>query len=174
MRSTDFRDQLVAAPLKRPRGIPTGRRGRRFPRPIGRGPIEAGSTARDRATPHWNFRDQLVAAPLKLRFRWQGSGRRRYFRDQLVAAPLKRSGRLCRRQIVDDFRDQLVAAPLKPPLEPAAELSAPLFPRPIGRGPIEAYRRVRAGHNPPHHFRDQLVAAPLKLLRLLSWSAWSA
>ena len=89
-----FRDQLVAAPLKRPRGIPTGRRGRRFPRPIGRGPIEAGSTARDRATPHWNFRDQLVAAPLKLNGNTEWEDGPVDFRDQLVAAPLKR----CRRK----------------------------------------------------------------------------
>ena len=61
----NFRDQLVAAPLKR---RPQRRHGQLDPA---------------------HFRDQLVAAPLKLVLALAGAGIWLHFRDQLVAAPLK-------------------------------------------------------------------------------------
>jgi hypothetical protein len=93
-----------------------------FPRPIGRGPIEAIKLVRSNAAARtWralDFRDQLVAAPLKLEALPVLYVKRlaHYFRDQLVAAPLKRCG-------------SSLATP---------KVSIEEFPRPIGRGPIEA------------------------------------
>src|SRR5579884_3526608 len=95
----NFRDRSVAAPLK-PAGIqsrhgpstafprPIGRGpieaavflllglwGAKFPRPIGRGPIEAFPKSSYKSR-YSNFRDRSVAAPLKLknRFRARGGG----------------------------------------------------------------------------------------------------
>ena len=60
-----FRDQLIAAPLK-----PDHALAERCPRIA-------------------QFRDQLIAAPLKRELRFASSDRRSQFRDQLIAAPLK-------------------------------------------------------------------------------------
>src|SRR5256885_342704 len=60
----NFRDQLIAAPLKRI--LPAPRR------------AEA-----------WDFRDQLIAAPLKQHYPVEVLAAVGHFRDQLIAAPLK-------------------------------------------------------------------------------------
>ena len=60
-----FRDQLIAAPLKRRFGRRTPPPGAPFPRSADRGPIEA-TWCLPRATAAAYFRDQLIAAPLKL------------------------------------------------------------------------------------------------------------
>ena len=88
------------------------------------------------------------------------------FRDQLVAAPLKRRANPEKENSRRNFRDQLVAAPLKLAVAASAAPVPPLFPRPIGRGPIEAL--VQLVLVLVHlHFRDQLVAAPLKLCSII-------
>jgi len=87
-RSAHFRDQLIAAPLKR-EGL------YHF------------------LCSNIDFRDQLIAAPLKPLTRLLLPFLTINFRDQLIAAPLKREGLyhfLCSNI---DFRDQLIAAPLK-------------------------------------------------------------
>ena len=63
----NFRDLKVAAPLKR-RAVVPGVRARlaRFPRPKGRGPIEAIAFLYGRRCGRSYFRDLKVAAPLKL------------------------------------------------------------------------------------------------------------
>jgi len=133
----DFRDQLIAAPLKLA-GVPAGRVDRiAFPRSIDRGPIEAQSRC-GRSKRNRDFRDQLIAAPLK---RPEGFERRTeavYFRDQLIAAPLKLGGRANIDVLGPHFRDQLIAAPLKPFLFNDLRPPPPAFPRSIDRGPIEA------------------------------------
>ena len=85
----DFRDQLVAAPLK----------------------PAAGSFVP--ATSSRDFRDQLVAAPLKPTPSGTNSSAIGHFRDQLVAAPLKHFRLMSPPWRRGNFRDQLVAAPLK-------------------------------------------------------------
>ena len=85
-----------------------------------------------------DFRDQLVAAPLKLVTSNANVPTPLYFRDQLVAAPLKLRFFGCLHVLILHFRDQLVAAPLKLAHSGSRWRCQPAFPRPIGRGPIEA------------------------------------
>src|SRR5581483_2295174 len=108
-----FRDRTVAAPLKHDR-LDRGRgRLQLFPRPDGRGPIEA---------PCWpcaavytrGFRDRTVAAPLKrARQVAQPALALLRFRDRTVAAPLKPESVLPGAPPPPGFRDRTVAAALK-------------------------------------------------------------
>ena len=84
----EFRDQLIAAPLK-PAQL-TGREigGEVIPRSTDRGPIEAMAAFASRPT-RSQFRDQLIAAPLKHGLRAVSKPAWGEFRDQLIAAPLK-------------------------------------------------------------------------------------
>ena len=59
-----FRDQLIAASLKRDRSAMTARDSSRFPRSTDRGLIEAVDPELG-ADRHRHFRDQLIAASLK-------------------------------------------------------------------------------------------------------------
>src|SRR5579884_2336007 len=133
-----------------------------FPRPQGRGSIEAAPSP-DRPWPSTRgFHDRKVVAPLKLwtaavrsmtfRFpRPQGRGSieaaapptrdactRGCFHDRKVVAPLKPFGRRPARGPAGSFHDRKVVAPLKPQLCPTTLSSSPTFPRPQGRGSIEA------------------------------------
>src|SRR5579875_2365415 len=113
----DFRDRSVAAPLKLSSRMHTSLRapafprpiGRgpieatalpwvlhgcadAFPRPIGRGPIEASHSLANPRTSTTDFRDRSVAAPLKLLVARPVEGSAEgNFRDRSVAAPLKHS-----------------------------------------------------------------------------------
>ena len=60
----DFRDQLIAAPLKQGQQASGGTNIYTFPRSADRGPIEA-MPARTKKRELLYFRDQLIAAPLK-------------------------------------------------------------------------------------------------------------
>ena len=111
-----IRDLTVAAPLK-----PTIRRHDRrirlcYPRPDGRGPIEA-----RRLPTYWPSAFSSI-------------------RDLTVAAPLKPIARRASGRGSQTIRDLTVAAPLKPapPVCPTALRRS--YPRPDGRGPIEARR----------------------------------
>ena len=142
--SAPIRDLTVAAPLKPKRRALGYQRVEIYPRPDGRGPIEARQPADYprgqgryghtfsyprpdgrgpiEATPPSNtlsripaIRDLTVAAPLKLGH--GGLGRRHTcpIRDLTVAAPLKRSQTsLYGHPTASSIRDLTVAAPLKP------------------------------------------------------------
>ena len=60
-----FRDQLIAAPLKRFTEWQEKHEKVRFPRSIDRGPIEAYNVYTKSLHINSRFRDQLIAAPLK-------------------------------------------------------------------------------------------------------------
>ena len=115
-----IRDRQVAAPLKprTRRRLPSHTRC--YPRPSGRGPIEAETTLEDAELE----RDASI-------------------RDRQVAAPLKRSlfpaGLRCD---VCSIRDRQVAAPLKRRVVPHDDERDLPYPRPSGRGPIEAKRTL--------------------------------
>ncbi len=85
-----------------------------------------------------HFRDLSVAAPLKLDPREILEYCDGDFRDLSVAAPLKLDPREILEYCDGDFRDLSVAAPLKRFLDPLGRFGRLGFPRPIGRGPIEA------------------------------------
>src|ERR1035438_785035 len=85
-----------------------------------------------------HFRDRAVAAPLKRHDSDRDQLRLRNFRDRAVAAPLKRLPFRARVLYAEHFRDRAVAAPLKPERTDSGFLGADAFPRPRGRGPIEA------------------------------------
>ena len=132
-----IRDLTVAAPLKQECRS-------RHRRPVwptdGRGPIE-GTGSR----PWGSIRDLTVAAPLKRRVpvTERSWSIRRAIRDLTVAAPLKQDVPSARHRLVvaSPIRDLTVAAPLK--LCRAVEVPVSRdrtwgYPRPDGRGPIEA------------------------------------
>src|ERR1039457_5809589 len=83
-----FRDQLIAAPLKRYGSVAHDRNASEIPQSIDRGPIEALSACVPPGQ-YPQFRDQLFAAPLKLDYFGCGHRGGLQFRDQLIAAPLK-------------------------------------------------------------------------------------
>ena len=113
-RERDFRDQLVAASLKRLTDDDQRLLLDAFPRPTGRGLIEAGTGADRRTAIGAHFRDQLVAASLKHRPNDIGLLHLfQNFRDQLVAASLKLKADDTVFEAEINFRDQLVAASLK-------------------------------------------------------------
>src|SRR5579875_1471192 len=85
-----------------------------------------------------DFRDRSVAAPLKRPWRLARAPRNLHFRDRSVAAPLKRSTAIAKGAGHAYFRDRSVAAPLKRSYRWYSSLVFLVFPRPIGRGPIEA------------------------------------
>jgi len=111
----------------------------RFPRPIGRGLIEAGviaqSTLREKRFPRPIGRGLIEAIR-----RWQGQDNRRDFRGQLAAASLKQIADLDRLSAAGHFRGQLAAASLKLGFPESVYFPTLVFPRPIGRGLIEAGR----------------------------------
>src|SRR5579884_2715793 len=115
----DFRDRSVAAPLKRPASGTRPRSRAAFPRPIGRGPIEAS-------------RRDGVAAPVPV-----------VFPRPIGRGPIEAPRRLDRASMAQGhFRDRSVAAPLKHTLSGGRDRPRAGFPRPIGRGPIEAVRTM--------------------------------
>ena len=87
-----------------------------YPRPDGRGPIEACAECLRACDEPLAIRDLTVAAPLKLRNDGVVQVRWLSIRDLTVAAPLKRH-HLDRRPASDytPIRDLTVAAPLKHP-----------------------------------------------------------
>ena len=116
-----IRDLTVAAPLKRganrTRSTPSTRG---YPRPDGRGPIEA-----------------LLSSIYARQTRLAST-----IRDLTVAAPLKRPTSLpgVIVTVTPAIRDLTVAAPLKRRWSSGATVARRLrvYPRPDGRGPIEA------------------------------------
>ena len=107
-----------------------------YPRPRGRGPIEA-ADAEPRPVPSSPIRDLAVAAPLKRVRQVIYIANIRCYPRPRGRGPIEASGKR------------------------AHETACPTYPRPRGRGPIEA--RVPclecAG---PYPIRDLAVAAPLK------------
>ena len=87
-----------------------------------------------------HFRDLKVAAPLKPdRPGHRAPPERGHFRDLKVAAPLKLLMQVVLLSHVPISADLKVAAPLKrPEVRPQRCIGATGFPRPKGRGPIEA------------------------------------
>ena len=112
-----IRDLTVAAPLKPQLPEPHAPDRSPYPRPDGRGPIEADPLRSPRWSSQPSIRDLTVAAPLK--------------REAGSAGPLPFAS----------IRDLTVAAPLKPrrPIHGLWQSSSMTYPRPDGRGPIEAY-----------------------------------
>jgi len=135
---------LAAASLKRRRRRGRRRRPGAFPRPIGRGLIEAMASVTTPRTSRSNFRGQLAAASLKR-----------------CGCPRPRSRR-------SDFRGQLAAASLKRHTRLARALRTRTFPRPIGRGLIEAWNCSLAFLH-VDNFRGQLAAASLKRINPTGW-----
>src|SRR5579875_2787109 len=137
----DFRDRSVAAPLKLSSRMHTSLRAPAFPRPIGRGPIEA------TALP-WVLHGCADAFPRPI-------GRGPIEAYHLAAGEAGTE---------PHFRDRSVAAPLKHTTAWRLGGGWGQFPRPIGRGPIEASHSLANPRTSTTDFRDRSVAAPLKLL----------
>ena len=137
---TSFRGRLAAAPLTREPN-PAIHGAGLFPRPFGRGPIDATSTSA-KAAPTSAFRGRLAAAPLTRDTARSFSLTPRPFRGRLAAAPLTR------RMLGDDAG------------------GACGFPRPFGRGPIDA-RADGPVSRRADTFRGRLAAAPLTPVKVL-------
>ena len=112
-----------------------------FPRPTGRGLIEANT--------HW---ERFALADRHEFPRPTGRGLIEAEPDAIEQFELDA-----------DFRDQLVAASLKLGMKEPDAYSLMEFPRPTGRGLIEAGVNASDAQSPDTDFRDQLVAASLKL-----------
>ena len=84
------------------------------------------------------FRGRLAAAPLKHELGEPDSELTESFRGRLAAAPLKRGWHKGLGLPVLSFRGRLAAAPLKRNNEMSYSYQCGHFPRPFGRGPIEA------------------------------------
>ena len=118
----------------------------RYPRPDGRGPIEARHRFQtpDQHRETLPIRDLTVAAPLKLTQRHNGRPADSYPRpDGRGPIEAVRSGSVTRID-ASSIRDLTVAAPLKhPTLDNAVGVDVAIYPRPDGRGPIEASHMAR-------------------------------
>jgi hypothetical protein len=137
---------LAAASLKRRSRLTRLDRSRIFPRPFGRGLIEASGSRTD----------ALADDP---------------FRGHLAAASLKQELAYARRKLLVAFRGHLAAASLKPQLRGLRPDRRPAFPRPFGRGLIEATRALHApAQRPafPRPFGRGLIEASLPTL-LIMW-----
>ena len=109
-----------------------------FPRPRGRGPVEAEVLPEVQAIHHANFRARAGAAPLK-------HGEKNVYRFTAKY-----------------FRARAGAAPLKPYAPRNAKRQAAAFPRPRGRGPVEASNLASSPRVNRFYFRARAGAAPLK------------
>ncbi len=132
-----FRDQTIAAPLKRRSDVYFGS-GFAFPRSNDRGSIEAtifksGFAETEHFFPRSNDRGSIEAFGTSAIVCSVIS-----FRDQTIAAPLKQSPFFLIVQFQISFRDQSIAAPLKHD-QPAIDFKdVVFFPRSNDRGSIEA------------------------------------
>ncbi len=159
-RTIDFRDQLIAAPLKRIDVGSVAAALRAFPRSIDRGPIEAARSRIGRSRT-LDFRDQLIAAPLKPTSAASDVTALAFPRsidrgpiEALAACPALPRGRA--------FPRSIDRGPIEASTAAIVPCAIGAFPRSIDRGPIEALTRRRTAIGRSQHFRDQLIAAPLK------------
>src|SRR5581483_3526115 len=91
------------------------------------------------------FRDRTVAAPLKRGHIQRRAGRHAGgFRDRTVAAPLKQVGRVRIAEDLARFPRPDGRGPIEAFTATSYESALPGFPRPDGRGPIEAHPGLRA------------------------------
>ena len=107
-----FRDHVIAAPLKPPCTKAGSGAPETIPRSRDRGPIEALPLLL--LSPlQFEFRDHVIAAPLKPRAGRTPERTGPQFRDHVIAAPLKLERKPVRSNVWDQFRDHVIAAPLK-------------------------------------------------------------
>src|SRR5579884_1577813 len=83
------------------------------------------------------------------------------FRDRSVAAPLKPAGIQSRHGPSTAFPRPIGRGPIEAAVFLLLGLWGAKFPRPIGRGPIEAFPKS-SYKSRYSNFRDRSVAAPLK------------
>ncbi len=109
------------------------------------------------------FRGHLAAASLKHRFMKYQPTSLSPFRGHLAAASLKHVLALGLARVLGAFRGHLAAASLKPLPRERRHAARPPFPRPFGRGLIEAATAARVVGSSSPAFRGHLAAASLKL-----------
>ena len=133
-----IRDLTVAAPLKQIRGNECWRDLNYYPRPDGRGPIEARCSQIHTHSPQ-NYPRPDGRGPIEARLSTRlGSGSLGYPRPD-GRGPIEAASEQRRwRKRSPTIRDLTVAAPLKHGGLIALPASSRRYPRPDGRGPIEA------------------------------------
>src|SRR6266496_4389147 len=133
-----FLDREVEAQLKPHKSICWVSERHKFPRPRGRGPIEARHSPSTPTGPNPSFLDREVEAQLKL-------------------------DRLPRRVQLDrGFPRPRGRGPIEAPRVTCSRSARAWFPRPRGRGPIEAGRWMERPGAPQPRFLDREVEAQLK------------
>ena len=133
-----IRDRQVAAPLKPARQHTSRRRSAGYPRPTGRGPIEASEAVDPAGNTRRPYPRPTGRGPIEARSRRSRSSRSSCYPRPTGRGPIE-------------------AAPCV-----AYGNGAYPYPRPTGRGPIEAPRGERDGSVALLAIRDRQVAAPLK------------